>query len=465
MTQSPENVILLVIDSLRYDRLSCYGYKEETTPFLDSLAKRGTKFETAIAPAPWTVPVHGSLFTGDLPSYHGSHRKSKRFKRRPEESLAGILSAQGYQTAGFSANPWISPEFNFDTGFDEFDGLDPQPPFPEEPTAPTNEAADLSSPRGIFNVAKWVLTKNPIKRTVNGSWKRFLDSEYAPGSQVTAAITDWARSGPDEKQFIFANYMDVHDPYYEKFFGEYADEPLHEQRGLQRLSLLKKVGFMSEPDDPERARELYDESVRRVDEYVELLFDRLADTLDLNESLVLVLGDHGECLGEHEYWGHGTYLHDELLRVPLIVDFPDSMELTLDPTTPVSLCDLYDFITTLANGSETDVAKTSESLSRSGPLFAECTGPRPNMQGIASSEGYRATIDKGWKLVRDRSNEQMELFEILYANDQKLPSTEAKSHLEEHEHERWSGQSLQVNDEDDSMSTETKRRLSDLGYL
>ncbi|MFB6187416.1 MAG: sulfatase-like hydrolase/transferase [Halobacteriaceae archaeon] len=81
MTKKPENVILIVVDTLRADRLSCYGYENETSPFLDSLAEEGMRFENAYSVASWTVPVHGSLFSGKLPSFHGSHRQSDVFRR------------------------------------------------------------------------------------------------------------------------------------------------------------------------------------------------------------------------------------------------------------------------------------------------------------------------------------------------------------------------------------------------
>ncbi|ELZ75339.1 sulfatase [Haloferax volcanii DSM 14919] len=470
MKTKPENVVLLVIDSLRADHLSCYGYERQTSPFIDSLAENGLKFEHAYSTAPWTVPAHGSLFTGELPSYHGSHRKSKTFKNSSDQSLAGLLSDEGYTTAGFSANPWLSPEFNFDTGFDHYSYLSPQPPFPNDDVYPENDKANLSSASGLLEIMSWMIDGNPLKRACNGFWKAYMDMGFVKTNDMTEAISDYVDENPESNNFIFANYMDVHDPHIDPVLSVrekryYQKSSTKAPRTSNRIFPLvgKKVNFQTEPENPERARDLYDQSIREVDAGIEQLFDNISDQLNLDESLIIILGDHGECMGEHRYWGHGTYLHDELIQVPLIIDLPNSVSSeSADQDAPVSLLALFDLIRSMSDES-CDNESLVDSLGRE-PLYTECLGPRPNMEGKASETGYRGVIDAGWKLVRDRDTNKLSLEQVTsWPSD--MTEDEAREHLQELEQDRWNKKATDVADGEGEISSATESRLSDLGYL
>lgn len=473
MNAKPENILLIVVDSLRADRLSCYGYEKETSPFIDSLAGNGLKFENAYSIAPWTVPVHGSLFTGQLPSYHGSHRKSKTFKQPSDQSLAGTLSDRGYTTAGFSANPWLSPGFDFDTGFDHYKYLTPQPPFPDEALNPEADGASLSSVTGILEILSWAIKGNPIKRVSNGFWNRYLAKSFVSGSQITDKISTHFNSNTKSNNFIFANYMDVHAPHYEEILGHTdvgaSQKKLSETGRGQNYThplIKKKVDFQTEPEHPNRARTLYDQAIREVDNEINKLFKNLSNHIDLEKSLTIILGDHGECMGEYGYWGHGTYLHDELIKIPLIIDLPEwcSSE-PVDPNAPISLLSLFGFMNSIADGSIESDEENLESIVTDEPLFAECTGPRPNMEGKASEGGYQAVIDAGWKLIRNRSTDNLSFTKVSNLSSDELSQEEAKEHLEELEHSRWKEPMFQQGDDESSISSETENRLSDLGYL
>lgn len=468
MTNKPNNIVLLVIDSLRYDRLSCYGYDKPTSPFLDSIAEEGLQIPRGYSTAPWTVPVHGSLFSGQLPSHHGTHRKSKSFKKSEEDSLAGVLSKSGYKTGGFSANPWLSSEFSFDTGFNHYEYLSGIPPFDDEPTAPKSEISNLCSFDGVQKTLKWATQGSFFKRIANGFWKRFLDSG-ADVEQINNAIIEWVSRNNKEQKFIFANYMDVHDPHLDDILGlsdlslPSSDTRANIKTRTNLTPFSKEIDFMSEPHSPERAEELYDRAIRRTDEGLRQLFEELEEALDLDETLVVILGDHGECLGDNGYWGHGTYLYEELIRIPMIVLPPDSVARP-DETHPMSLLDLVDYITTVA-GTELNATTDlpSRSFSENQPMFAETTAPRPNMKNIASVDGYEVVIKDNKKLIRNRTTDENQMMTVY--QDKNNPETtydELRMLLQK----QWSGVKNQDEIEDrDEISDQMKSRLSDLGYL
>jgi arylsulfatase A-like enzyme len=435
---------------------------------LDSLAADGIKFERAYSPAPWTVPVHGSLFSGQLPSHNGTHRKSKLFKKSADKSLAGTLSGAGYQTAGFSANPWLSSELQFNTGFDHFESLSGAPPFPDEPTAPETPVGELYSTDGMRNVLRWISDGNPFKRFVNGVWKRYLDTG-AGVNRINESIIEWVNNQEDEQMFVFANYMDVHDPHYDDFLSwsnldlPPASKRINTNKSRCQAAYSKQVDFMSEPEDPERASHLYDSAIRQVDEGLRDLFDELEGMIDFDESLVVILGDHGESLGENNYWGHGTYIHEALIRVPLIISPPEG-DLSIDSNQPISLIDITEYITNITDtsmGEEND--DTNESSSGGKPIFAETIGPRLNMEEPSLQDGFEAVILDEYKLVRNRATGDTELTSI---DDQDEQTEDNQKRLEALLDKQRSDVSQQNAAEgEEAISEEMRSRLSDLGYL
>jgi arylsulfatase A-like enzyme len=111
------DIVLVVADTLSAFNMGCYGYDKNTTPFLDSLVEENFIVKYGYSNAPWTVPSHASLFTGDLPCDHGTTSQSVSFD---SVSLAEKMKEEGYDTVGITNNPLISPEIGFDRGFDEF---------------------------------------------------------------------------------------------------------------------------------------------------------------------------------------------------------------------------------------------------------------------------------------------------------------------------------------------------------
>jgi arylsulfatase A-like enzyme len=299
------NVILISIDTLRADRLGCYGYERPTSPVLDDLAANGARFARAISQAPWTTPSHMSLFTGLYPSEHGlnlgwaefrSFRDGRGGYRRlqPEiPTLAERLRAHGYRTLARTGGGTVAGELGFARGFDEY--LEPK-----------------RGPR---------------------SGRRLPRSKLRP--ELLADLVAWVESSRDAPFFLFFHTFEVHAPYLHAelarpllddaeraHLDRFFTEPLR-GRPLEALrEHLERGGLFR----AEVTSAMYDSGIRHTDAFLGRLFAELRQLGLWERTLILVTSDHGEEFGEHDperfYDAHCRTLYDELLHVPLILHAP-----------------------------------------------------------------------------------------------------------------------------------------------
>jgi arylsulfatase A-like enzyme len=285
------NVLLIGVDTLRADRLSCYGYPQKTSPHIDALAADGVRYDQMVAQASWTKPSFATIFTSLYPS---SHRAVHKPDRLPEAvtTLAEVLSTAGYRTAGFADNINIAPHFGFDQGFDDYEFLAPDYYF---------GATASSSQLAIYQVARRVRAK------LGGDALRFQDF-YQDAEVVNREAMAWLEANQDSRFFLFLHYMDPHDPYFEHpYNGE----------GYARAQ--------DQNPDPALApafSKLYDGEVRYLDQHLSQLFDWLKGEGLYEDMLIVFTADHGEEFQEHGGWWHGKTLYEEQIRVPLIVKYP-----------------------------------------------------------------------------------------------------------------------------------------------
>lgn len=277
------NVVIVVIDTLRADHLPCYGYSRNTAPNICNFAKEGILFERAYAPAPHTRPSIISLFTSLYVHQH-NHFKNNDYLQDQHTTMAEIFSSAGYNTYGFSANPTISSKFNHDQGFRDW-----------------NE-------------------------TQGNAWK--VNKEVFP------IIENYK-----EPFLSYIHYIDPHDPY-----SPPATAPNFFARGYKEN--LSHVGhpfnityFREDPDRLSHLIGLYDNEIRYVDFYVGKLFNKLKEQGIYNESIIILMSDHGEMFLEHGLMRHINGVYDELIHIPLIVKIPGYMENT-SVSTPVQLIDI-----------------------------------------------------------------------------------------------------------------------------
>ena len=252
------HVVLLSVDTLRADRVSILGRRERrTTPKLDALLARGARFTAARTPEPLTGPAMVSVLTGLHPHDHGATRNGMAM-RPGLPTLPRILDRRGYRTAAFVGNWTLRGELT---------GLGPS-----------------------FDVYREVFTR---KR-----WLGLFNDE-ADARDVTDAALGWLRRDlrrhGDRPRLLWVHYVDPHAPY------------------RRRDDVLASLGVGAAPSKIDR----YDGEVAWTDRHAGRLLDELELLLPSEHTLVVFLADHGESLGEHDYWGHGRHVYDASLRVPL----------------------------------------------------------------------------------------------------------------------------------------------------
>jgi arylsulfatase A-like enzyme len=275
------NVVLITIDTLRADHLSCYGYPKITSPHIDELSRRGALFERAYCPVPNTSASHSTIMTASYPRRHGVV-KLGQVLTPPNRTLAEILKDNGYVTAAFVSGFALDSRFGVDQGFDSY---------------------------------VEVYEK-----------KEFSESGMAPADRVNQHVLPWLRERTKEPFFLWVHYFDPHLPYsppptYAEQFSDGPDTgeiPSFKMRedvfsGRRVLSPQEVRAFVSK----------YDGEIRFTDRHVGLLLSELTKLgLDGN-TLIVLTADHGEALHEHrQYIGHEYVLYDTSLRVPLVFAYP-----------------------------------------------------------------------------------------------------------------------------------------------
>lgn len=451
-----DNIILLVLDSLSAARLSCYGYERTTTPNIDDFASDSLVYRNAFANSSWTVPTHGTLFTGLYPSEHGANAKHKRLSIAPEHTLAGKLSEAGYQSFGLSANPWVSTNFGYDIGFDEFE--DKRLPLPVSSTHPREllqhlDDKDIDGVRVYSEALKWTLKGNPIQRAINlMSYKRNSES-YATARIMNERIEAWLDRFDDGLFFMFANFMDVHEPYNPD--SEYLSE-FREGRCQSDIAWhLRSLNETYSESELKCINDKYDACLKYLDEQIGRLLDGLESRGILDETTIIITSDHGKCLGEHEYMGVGTFLYDELVRVPLIVSPAESLEPVEELDSAVSHVDVHDLILKAATGEAPERPEFDG-------VVSETLGPHQAVTVDAAyvpSDGLRRIDYDGQTMIRDKESS-----ELIVA-----PDSGDLDHLEQIEQTFLDTLDLSLvefdGDREELMDEEVQSHLKELGYL
>ena len=307
------HVILISIDTLRDDHLGCYGADRPTSPAIDALALDAIQFEEAISQAAWTLPSHMSLMTSLMPSRHGV--TASRALDPAVVTLAEALREAGYASAGFVSWVFLSKNFGFDQGFDEYWCLVDQ------------QKLDMSGGGGA-------LSAGPL---VEG-------------------IMQWLTRREDHPLFLFVHLFDPHMDYvppgeFSEIFAE-ADAPdingRYETLRPFIRGLHEDPALLSEPA-LRHIESLYDGEIRYVDAQVQKLLAALDSCLGLEDCHVILLSDHGEEFMDHgSIEGHGWTLYEEIVRVPLIWRLPTGARAGTTVSVPVGLIDvaptLLDFL-------------------------------------------------------------------------------------------------------------------------
>ncbi len=291
------NVVLFMMDTLRADHLSCYGYGAIATPHIDALAQDGMRYANAFAQASWTRPSVATILTGLYPSSHGAIHKADILPDRVD-TLAEVLQRGGYHTVGFPNNANVSQAFNFQQGFDEYHYLAPDFFF---------HADEPAGQLALYSILR-LLRERFFARSVD------VHHYYQPAETVSAEVRRWLAGRGDDPRpfFLFVHFMDAHDPYMvHPFNGE----------GYARVAIPNPPPAMAE-----KLHRLYDGEIAYLDEHLGTILDDLRARGLYDRTLVILTADHGEEFQEHGGWWHGTTLYDEQIHVPLLMKPPAGTE-------------------------------------------------------------------------------------------------------------------------------------------
>jgi len=390
------NVLVIVLDTLRADRLGCYGHERPTSPFLDALAAEGARFHRASSTSSWTLPSHASLFTGRYLHEHGADINVPLDRSHP--TLAEVFAAHGYSTGAFAANnSVVTSSFGLTRGFQHWEGLF---------FGPYDAAVRTLWGRKLVKYVLHRMYVNP-------------DLERLPAPEINRRLLAWLDARSERPFFAFVNYMEMHYPLAPplEFAKQFSNQP--ENIARRNDPFLAWPQARPPQKDPRRDRfDAYDASLAYLDAQVRDLFANLRRRgLDRN-LLVVVTSDHGESIGEHNVAGHRNSLYPEQVQIPLILRFPARIKAGGVSQRPVSLRDVPATVLFLAGldpralGGASLIAADSRFSPGSSPAIAELQGtPYPGVRkDLPVAQGWvKALATPEWYFIMQQ-NGKTELF-------------------------------------------------------
>jgi arylsulfatase len=441
------NIALIVLDTLRKDTFNDH---------FDWMT--GIRFENAWSTSHWTVPAHASLFTGQYASDAGVHARAQHLDYEGE-TLAESLSAADYRTRGFSTNGHITPYFEFDRGFDEFECRlqakqhdDRLIRLSEQFQGPLSKRPKelLRTFRGI---ARGEFDIGPSLRKMY----RNLADEYpllpsVAGTSAREALSYVRETEFETDEFLFMNLMDVHAPY---------NPPLRYQRHRYSGadSMVRGMDtFSDKPVDPGVTRNAYEDCARYLSDKLRAIVNELDDF-----DYIITLSDHGESFGEDGVWAHPYGLHPSLTHVPLVIRGPDRT--TNSRGTPVDLLDVYTTVLDIAG-------ITTESAGR--PLLGELP-PRPCLteyHGITHTDKLNQLREYGLSDAEVAEIDEPRFGVSLPPNYYRYEALNSTNVMGETEYEdpetlleELKSARLSLDRTGPALADEVKSQLSQLGYL
>ncbi len=371
------NVVLIALDTLRADHLTAYGYERQTSPALARFARRGVVFERAYSQAPWTLPSFASIFTGLRPSRHGVVRERLAL-RAATRTLQGALRKAGYVTAGFHDGAYLSKGYGFHHHFDHYQRIQ--------------------------------------------------------GLRDLPVVTQWLETPRERPFFLFLHTYDVHAPYGsvpEHYRGAFAADGGHGRLDLidkKPLQIWRQHKKPFSAADFQRMVDLYDGEIRFVDDRLASLFRTLDDTELSEQTLVILLSDHGEEFGDHGKFEHRNgHVYRELTQVPLVFVGP-GIAAARRVHEVVETVDVMPTVLELAGVAAGNV--DGESLV---PWLRADSPPRETEWGYALSEAHgrhraRALRTRDWALVHAR-RKGWKLFDLRSDPQEKHDVKDAHPHV------------------------------------
>lgn len=368
LRDGPPHVVILALDTFRADHVGTLGNKWISTPTLDAFAREAIVFEDCASNSTWTLPSFASMFTGLLPSEHRTI--GGRRARLPSDivPLAERLKIQGFETTAFVAVDFLDDPFGLNRGFDRH-----------------------------LNYSEW---------PVNGRLRK-------PMRTIRKAI-EKPRAMP---WFLLVHYFDAHDPYeppdeFDRMYYEGDPEVVPEAperridviySGQNRIAVdpERRYGWLSGVNDLQYPVRQYAGGISYVDHYLQDVLDHLRESGLLDESIVVIVGDHGEHLTEHDVYFSHRLPYAECLQVPLMIRLPHAKQGGRRVTTPVSLVDVMPTIMDLIGA---PVEDDCTGMALSGLMRGEELRPRLLFAeyGAQTTRWAKSVWDKDWRYTEIR---------------------------------------------------------------
>ncbi|WMT53767.1 sulfatase-like hydrolase/transferase [Ferroplasma acidiphilum] len=397
---SKPNIIVVVFDTLRYDLFNKFVTDNMQS---NENIKDFTNFENAYSTSPWTLPSHISLFTGLYPSEHGIHESPnselidifKDSRKYSGKYITDIASEQGYKTIGFSANPMISELTGFNLKFDHF------------------ETIDLHDIQIFKNLH--ISNNKYVHKGISaiGVMKAMLFG-FPRNKGYKLVLSKLQQCELTTPFFLFMNFMEVHDPY----FNAYRDDNM---RSLNDLFGSKKISDVEKG----RLKDRYYNQIQSISLIINNLIKLLKDRKIYDNTIIILTADHGQALKEKNYYGHGIYLYDELIRIPLLIKGINSGNLMNRENSYTSLINVNSFLKSILMGED-----NSERWLLTDKIFSESFGMQHSKSGLnkflcttESKDRYnrintlrKALLYKGYKIVINGSNSSIDEFSSYNGN-------------------------------------------------
>ena len=330
MTQKP-NILLISIDTLRADHLSCYGYARHTSPNIDRIALEGAIFRQAYSTAAWTPPAHASMLTGLLPSQHGVIDQNKLGQDVP--TLAELLQKNGYRTAGFVNNSQVGALVGLDKGHEDF-----------------IEVWLGAEDKNIFHRGAGFLARKffeIVGRDDDGAHK------------TNQSVLKWfeERGSRSQPFYVFLHYIDVHNPYKapHPFRFRFLNDKVKRTVDLEKIWLIAQNPLVCLTDEIELTddelnvlKALYDGEISYLDHKIGELLGEMRKRGLLEKTFLIITADHGEHFGEHGLFSHVASVYEPVIHIPLIIRYPEMIDAGQEIEQIVQLIDIFPTVLNVA---------------------------------------------------------------------------------------------------------------------
>ncbi|EGQ43412.1 MAG: arylsulfatase A family [Candidatus Nanosalina sp. J07AB43] len=441
-----KNVIFIVLDTLRKDKLSVYDDEVDFTDNIQQFAENSKVYTNVTAQAPWTLPSHASIFTGQYPWDHEATHKNTRLDTE-KDLLAEKFQSEGYDTYAITPNTWISRPMGTTKGFEH-----------------TENFLGLAS-HGLVQDAFGLLktkfesidrqTRRKIAGFLDGVFDKIGSSDICKSRETVDEVKNTIKDiDENEKFFLFTNLMSAHEPYEA---GEPPKKYLR-RHGVKDISSVpdsEKEYFRGEHDKNDMMR-AYDASVDYTDDLVGEILECAEESDLLDDTIIVLASDHGQAVGQDGFYGHQFTVMDSVVDVPLIIQGSEIDDETM--SSELELKSLYNILPNLAGiqeGSVEDEGKVKGGYERPELFINEI----PEEKRSKYDNKLRYVKDNGAKMVKKVGEDDQTQFEVKYNNGSNdLKRSELRDALNQIS-EASSEPSEEVDDE------EVKQRLEDLGYM